>query len=467
MERVISVTTADRLQAVRKGEDMQGKPTVMIGDVREQLRLLPDNSIHCAVTSPPYYGLRAYDTHPQVWGGDRDCQHSWDEPLPPRHPGQVPQTKWAEVDSVATIQNSSTGQICQSCGAWKGELGAEPTVELYVAHLVEVFRELKRVLRPDGTFWLNIGDSYASGGRKWRDKDKKLQQRGMTTRPQDSPGIKPKDLLGVPWMVAFSLRADGWYLRAENIWYKTAPMPESVTDRTTRAHEQVFILSKGKKYFYDRHAILEPHTSVMTAKHWKDKEYDQSFLAQKQNNGVKGRPKGVAGFTEGGRNARSVWTIGPEPFSGSHFAVFPSEIPRKAILAGTSDFGVCNTCGASYKRITQRSNEFPTVPDSEIDRFGTSKAGVHRKVGGQYQKWLDENPLQTVGWEVTCKCKNSSAIPATVIDPFAGSGTSLAVATVLNRNSIGIDLDERLETWLPERIETTRKRFIKKEYLKQ
>lgn len=421
---------------------MRGKPIVMIGDVREQLRLLPDNSIHCAVTSPPYYGLRDY---------------------------KIPSSTWSD--------------------GWVGCLGNEPRLDMYVAHLIEVFRELYRVLRPDATFWLNLGDSYANGGRKWRDGDKKLQQRGMNNRPSDPDGVKPKDLLGVPWMVAFALRNDGWYLRAENIWHKTSPMPESVQDRTTRAHEQVFMLSKGKKYYYDPFSISEPAVTVGDTRHLRN---DTTVGPRFSSGGRErtGKPQAPT------RNARSVWTIGPEPFPGSHFAVFPSEIPRKAILAGTSELGVCPECRSPWTRrvVKKYSNAISrSSVDAKQRNIGMQQDRPHRT----YEKGLGTGKpyatIDTIGWFPSCKCDSWSVeyiddvsveaaetgerpqkmilipgpggiqepIPATIIDPFAGSGTSLAVATVLNRNSIGIDLDGRLEGWLPERTEAIRKRFVK------
>lgn len=159
---------------------------LIIGDCIDSLPRIPDGSVNCCVTSPPYFGLRDYG-----------------------------------VD---------------------GQIGLEQTPEEYVAKMVEVFREVRRVLRDDGTLWLNIGDSYANGGRKTRDSDSKLQQRGMGTRPADGEGVKQKDLIGIPWMLAFALRADGWYLRQEIIWHKPNPMPESVKDRCTKAHEQIFLL---------------------------------------------------------------------------------------------------------------------------------------------------------------------------------------------------------------------------------
>jgi site-specific DNA-methyltransferase (cytosine-N4-specific) len=213
------------------------------GDAFEVLKTLPTHACRTAITSPPYWGLRDYDT-----------------------PGQI---------------------------------GSEESVDDYVNKLVPVCRELRRVLTDDGTFWLNIGDCYTSGGRTWRAPDKKNPARAMSYRAPTPLGLKPKDLVGVPWRVAMALQDDGWYLRSEIIWHKPNPHPESVKDRPTRAHETVFLLSKSEKYFYDYEAI--------------------------QEQGANGKP----------RNRRSVWTVQSEPFEGTHFATFPTKLVEPCILAGS------------------------------------------------------------------------------------------------------------------------------------
>ena len=214
---------------------------ILTGHVLDRLRELPEESVQCCVTSPPYWGLRDYGTEPQVWGGEAGCGHEWGANV------------WAG-------EGYSSGAFCRHCNAWRGHLGLEPTPELYVAHIVEIFREVRRVLRKDGTLWLNLGDCYAStppgckgvsestglhGGRvskKYRDTlEKSVGQKRNTI----SPGLKPKDLVGIPWRAAFALQADGWVLRQEIIWNKVNPMPESVKDRCTRAHEQIFMFSKA------------------------------------------------------------------------------------------------------------------------------------------------------------------------------------------------------------------------------
>lgn len=261
------------------------------GDCLELLRAMSDRSVQCCVTSPPYWGLRDY-------GHD-------------------------------------------------GQLGLEPTPDEFVANLVAVFAEVRRVLRDDGTLWLNLGDSYAgSWGAQGRTSTLEggLSKGQIQAHPKRASrtgsipvgaGYKAKDLIGVPWLTAFALRADGWYLRSEIIWSKPNPMPESVRDRPTKAHEQVFLLSKSARYFYDIDAVREKHTSTGTVIPWQEREHDQSMLTNKQANGSKGRPKGVAGFGEGGRNKRTVWTVTTQPFRGAHFATFPPKLIEPMILAGS------------------------------------------------------------------------------------------------------------------------------------
>jgi len=269
------------------------------GDALETLKQMEDESINCCVTSPPYWGLRDYG-----------------------------------VD---------------------GQLGLEPTPDEYVAKMVEVFREVKRVLRDDGTLWLNLGDSYmgswgnyaptGKGGQRAKQVERwrrgayegKEDWRPPTSMKQE--GIKPKDLVGIPWMVAFALRADGWYLRQDIIWHKVNAMPESVTDRCTKAHEYIFLLSKSRKYYYDNEAIKE------TAKNAnKTISLGEKSFSKRQANGVGVEPSGNGksdNYTvKEYRNKRSVWTIPTKPFKEAHFAVFPPALIEPCILAGCPVGGV-------------------------------------------------------------------------------------------------------------------------------
>lgn len=215
------------------------------------------------------------------------------------------------------------------------EIGLEQTPEQYIAAMVEVFRCVRDVLADDGTLWLNIGDSYASGGRKTRDTDDKLAQRGMDTRPADPDGIKPKDLIGIPWMLAFALRADGWYLRQDIIWAKPNPMPESVRDRCTKAHEYVFLLSKSERYFFDSEAIKEPAVSEKPAGNNRHKYADAYAAGDSDEHRTKAGLLALKGVEWTTRNRRSVWTVATRPYKGAHFATFPPALVEPCVLAGS------------------------------------------------------------------------------------------------------------------------------------
>jgi DNA modification methylase len=263
-------------------------------DCLEGLKQLPDNSINCCVTSPPYWGLRDYGV--------------------------------------------------------EGQLGLESTPEEYVAKMVEVFREVKRVLRKDGTLWLNLGDSYiakpksnyngvASGlqAKNYGTGDTTLgyKQQADKFKSLLASGYKNKDLVGIPWMVAFALRADGWYLRQDIIWHKPNPMPESVKDRCTKAHEYIFLLSKNRKYYYDNEAIREPYQSKKEKPRNKAAEgYNNSYVGGRWSEGVRDY------YSAGKRNKRSVWTVTTKPFKEAHFATFPPDLIEPCILAGCPKNGI-------------------------------------------------------------------------------------------------------------------------------
>ncbi len=272
---------------------------VLIGDVRERLRQLPDGCCQTCCTSPPYWGLRSY--------------------LP-------------ADDPLKAL-----------------EMGSEPTPEAYVVAQVEVFREVRRVLRDDGTLWLNIGDGYAgssmSGGDQSTRCDGGKLRLGELRKKQSHvatpcvSGLKPKDLCGIPWRLALALQADGWYLRSEIIWAKPNPMPESVTDRPTKAHEQVFLLTKRARYFYDAEAVRED------ARNWgtRDRSNTDACTVGVMPNGQPHKGLRDINFAARGRNLRSVWHIPTESYTGSHYATFPRKLAETCILAGTSEAGCCGT----------------------------------------------------------------------------------------------------------------------------
>jgi len=367
-----------------------------VGDALAVLREMPADSVHCCVTSPPYFGLRDYG-----------------------------------VD---------------------GQIGLEETPAEFVARLVEVFREVRRVLHPSGVCWVNMGDSYARQGgrdsqqpRRW-DGRKNDPGAMHSTRHASDFGLKPKDIIGVPWMLAFALRDDGWYLRQEIIWHKPAPMPESVTDRCTKAHEQVFLLAKNERYFYDAEAVKIRQSESTGSRMLRGVSSDH-----KNVNGAGGQSKHSINqpreYGEGYdlpsmANRRSVWTVASEPFPGSHFATFPSELIRPMIRAGTSEWGVCPKCLAPWKRVTERRKTF----QSGSGKSGNAINGKQNLAASDANSTPDirKGPCVTTttrGWQPTCECWAGEPIPATILDPFGGSGTTGMVARQECRACVMIELN--------------------------
>lgn len=317
--------------------------TVLYGDALEQIKAIPDDSVQCCVTSPPYWGLRDYGK--------------------------------------------------------PGQLGLEETPQEYVTKLVDIFREVKRVLRPDGVLWLNLGDTYASnikgtGGPSRKQKSNAgsfYDEGGDRKGYRLKPGLPAKNLMGVPWDVAKALQADGWWLRNDIIWHKSNVMPTSTTDRITMCHEYIFLLAKSEHYFYDPYAIRE-------------------------------RTEDGAGM----RNKRSIWAIPTVAYKGAHFATFPPAIPELCIEAGTSEKGACPHCGALWERIV--------TAKSELDD--------------------DTDEPDIIGWAPTCKCVYDQELArCIVLDPFSGSGTTLAVAVSIDRDYLGIELNTEYKKLIKGRLD--------------
>lgn len=378
---------------------------ILTGNVLDRLKDIEAESVQCVVTSPPYFGLRNYGEEEQI--------------------------------------------------------GLEPTPEEYVSTMVRVFREIRRVLRDDGTVWLNLGDSYAQSGgsglgeyAKTHKQFGKVINSGTIQRPRKAPPpLKPKDLIGIPWMVALALRNDGWYLRADIIWDKPNPMPSSAKDRPTISHEYIFLLTKSPQYHYDREAIMEPVAeSTIKRVFAKDnvdirKDADTNQYAISGSSQKKAHEK-ARKILESGmsllRNKRSVWRVAKHSYRGAHFAVFPPKLIEPCVLAGGS-IKACGKCGAPWKR------------DIEYHKPGRTETyqDDNPVLGSRGQSGLKTDGIQKkkfYGWKPGCECNTNETRKVVILDPFAGSGTTLQVAIQNGMFGLGIELNPDYVNLIHDRL---------------
>jgi DNA modification methylase len=362
---------------------------ILVGDVMDGLAQIADGSVHCCVTSPPYYALRDYGI--------------------------------------------------------EGQIGLESTPAEYVARMVDVFREVRRVLRDDGVCFLNLGDSYnayngnrgASSGLSAPTNDEAPPLpggHGLTAK-----GMKPKDLMMMPWRVAIALQDDGWWIRSVIVWAKKSPMPESATDRPTSSWEPIFLLAKNARYYYDAEAVKEPMSEAAEKRQSYGRKNQWGHIIDANQHADSRSHEDAKSYgaddAPASRNQRNVWHLGPEPYKEAHFATYPSEIPRRAIKAGTSEKGCCPTCGAPWSRIVSKTQVIRERPNDYTKRNGADGTGnsCANSVAGVESR--------TIGWEPTCKCPLHVPVPCMVLDPFLGSGTTVAVARELGRHGVGCELN--------------------------
>lgn len=417
----------------------------------------------------------------------------------------------------ATQANAQRSTIpantCRKCGGWRGGLGNEPTPEMYIGHMMLCLREWGRVLRDDGVVFVNLGDSYAGSGKGGHSAEKlsKNWQPDYSNKGSVPEGLKPKDLVGIPHMFVFAAQADGWYWRSDIVWSKRNSLPESVTDRPTRSHEYIFMLAKSRKYFFDHVAIKEPLKESSILRVSQDNFWNQTGGEKDYANGVnsnRSMRRSLENFAasngaakplkfggnkeypdESGANKRDVWFVDEEgdpflrflaergvdveglraeyeeaaeakgdvwriatkPYKGAHFAAWPEDLVRPMILSSTSAHGVCPACGAPWERVVEKVGEYKArwkegaaVVDAQWGGVGASSAIATGNVAVR----------KTTGWRPTCNCVDAGdPIPATVLDPFSGSGTTLRVATQMGRDGVGVDICEQyLEELAPERV---------------
>lgn len=384
---------------------------VVTADVMDALTDIPDDVIDCCVTSPPYWQLRDYQQD--------------------------------------------------------GQIGLEQSPEGYIAKMVEVFREVRRVLKDDGSAWVNLGDSYASGkgtcfnpggGDSSAGAIEKRKTAGAYVLDRHNVsdvkkwGLKPKDLCMIPARVALALQADGWYLRSVIIWNKPNCMPESVTDRPTTSHEYIFLLSKSADYFYDADAIREPHKETSLERYeygHNRKAPNDGFVSAGSTTGAFHSDRMGDFMNRFGRNKRTVWTINPAQTKFGHFATYPEELVEPCVFAGTSAKGNCARCGKPWVRIT-RKQSFVGSPRG-------SNPSLHRAIGHPQQGGISAIS-NTLGWRPDCFCESAPLCPVEptrrpiVLDPFGGTGTTAAVAKRLGRYYVHIDLSEEYNAYARDRL---------------
>lgn len=449
---------------------------ILIGDVREVFKQIPDKSVHTIVTSPPYWQMRYYDSPAVIWDSETECKHLWKNLA-----GKIssdPEAKGFRKDFEYLI--------CTKCNCGYGELGLEPTPELYISHMLEICDTLWRILRDDGTFWLNMGDCYAGSGQEqghkpgdWnlnrRSGDSNFQVR--TARPVVS-GLKRKDLVGMPWMLALALRDAGWYLRRDVIWYKRNAAPESPKDRPITAHEYLFLLTKRPFYFYDNEAIKE-----------KDHPDGRKKTIRKKTDRYTGKDENLFQDNQherwtGKRNKRSVWDIPTKGFKGAHFATFPPELIIPCIMAGTSQLGCCPVCGKQWERVVIPTESYRQYLGQSF--LGDRSKIKDRKIGKSQSKISNtayhlDSDYRTLGWVLKCGCygykplpfsgywdgddfieyknkcgrylKKPERCPSIVCDPFMGSGTTAEVAIHAGRHYTGAEINPEYTKIQKKRLE--------------
>jgi len=443
---------------------------IYLGNASDVLRSLPADSVNVVVTSPPYFGLRSYEGNQEViWNGDGSCEHLWETTITVDKPtlGETSALRrGSTVSKIAkAVEVKGLYHTCSKCGAVKCSFGHESSSDEYVSRTIEILREIRRVLRPDGVVWWNIDDTYVTSQRS---------------------GGKPRDLCLVPFKIAHLAQYDGWFIRSIVIWEKVNPMPESLHGwywekhkkrikgkteyvdcpgcdrcnpnngyvlkrgswRPTEGHEYILMMTKSGKYYGDAEPIREPlsDSSIERAKYGWYGDTESPYYHQLGHLDTLGQR-----FSINGRNIRSIWRFPTESSRLSHYAAFPKELPRRCILSSISQKGYCPKCGAPWARIIEKGNVIACSKSSKYeDRDYGGNQGYYGD--GEYVG-ITYRDIKSIGWRPTCKCGIDETKTGVVLDPFVGTGTTLVVAKELGLRSIGIDISEKYCEMSKERVE--------------
>lgn len=397
------------------------------GNVIDVLYTMPKDLVSCCVTSPPYWSLRDYGVEPQIWDGDKNCQHEWKEEVTKRPNAAGGKTGWNAAkgkDNVSEFvdyhKRETYSDFCKKCGAWRGALGLEPTAELYVKHMCDIFDGVKHTLRDDGVVYLNIGDTYISGGGSSRHMgygDPKNPKVGEVdfAEPKTMPQTFPEKCLGmVPYRVALGMIARGWTLRNIIMWHKPNAMPTSVSDRYTVDFEPIFFFSKSSDYYFEQ---------------------------QFEKVSTKDIPP---------RIKRTTWSVSTKPLKEEHFAPYPEELVEDPIKAGCP-CAICNKCGKPREKIIERvgPSSYDLTKNDDKSHW-KSEQGQKQNMRGPREAY--ERPIRELGF-TDCGC-NAGFHSGVVLDPFMGSGTTAIAAKKLGRDYVGIDLNQKYIDIANRRLKT-------------